>query len=283
MNNKILQGLTVALLATCMIPGHLSAQTETPTLKGVVTDKKNNPIVGAKVEIPGQPGFILTNPDGSFEFPASALNQKIKAGFSGFSSKSKKGKDGMKIKLSGDKTWKHVPEKWSPFVMAEAFFPYSELRRPAFGIMAGVVRAVGAYVKVGTNAFSDHSTDLSCYDMPSLWNSSYFNAYSPYPETLLTGKKHFRYTTVGGGIIVRLGCPLHLYAGASFVSWNCQFETIQGEWLEVDNYTLPTYSIDAGFMFRVKHVVLNAGVQVSRKNSYDDGVGIGNFGIGYIF
>ena len=58
----------VFLLASLVFCAHfLSAQS---TIKGVVVDDKNQPVIGASVMVDGAPNAIVTDFDGSFEIPA---------------------------------------------------------------------------------------------------------------------------------------------------------------------------------------------------------------------
>lgn len=66
---------------------YLSAQN---TVSGTVTDKKGNPIPGAKVEIKGGTESTITELDGTFTLETKIPAQKVKVYYVGMQSKEQK-------------------------------------------------------------------------------------------------------------------------------------------------------------------------------------------------
>ena len=82
----------------------LSAQN---TVSGTVTDKKGNPIPGAKVEIKGGTESTITELDGTF-----TLAKKVKVYYVGMQAKEQKVKPDMLIKMSDNSWWREKPDKY---------------------------------------------------------------------------------------------------------------------------------------------------------------------------
>ena len=72
---------------------YLSAQN---TVSGTVTDKKGNPIPGAKVEIKGGTESTITELDGTFTLETKIPAQKVKVYYVGMQSKEQKVKPDRK-------------------------------------------------------------------------------------------------------------------------------------------------------------------------------------------
>ena len=88
---------------------YLSAQN---TVSGTVTDKKGNPIPGAKVEIKGGTESTITELDGTFTLETKIPAQKVKVYYVGMQSKEQKVKPNMLIKMSDSKWWRENTDKY---------------------------------------------------------------------------------------------------------------------------------------------------------------------------
>ncbi len=73
--------LLLGLLPLSCAASHLSAQN---TVSGTVTDKKGNPIPGAKVEIKGGTESTITELDGTFTLETKIPAQKVKVYYCGY-------------------------------------------------------------------------------------------------------------------------------------------------------------------------------------------------------
>ena len=120
---------------------YLSAQN---TVSGTVTDKKGNPIPGAKVEIKGGTESTITELDGTFTLETKIPAQKVKVYYVGMQSKEQKVKPNMLIKMSDSNWWREKPDKYQWLIGAQTALPDCEDIKPSFGLMLGrVKRLVG--------------------------------------------------------------------------------------------------------------------------------------------
>ena len=123
---------------------YLSAQN---TVSGTVTDKKGNPIPGAKVEIKGGTESTITELDGTFTLETKIPAQKVKVYYVGMQSKEQKVKPNMLIKMSDSNWWREKPDKYQWLIGAQTALPDCEDIKPSFGLMLGRVKKIGWYVK----------------------------------------------------------------------------------------------------------------------------------------
>lgn len=179
-------------------------------------------------------------------------------------------KDGMRIVMKNYKGWRLDPEKWSWFVEAVVEMPtLNDFDRapniPAYGLMAGCVKGVGFYVKGVTNFLK-----------PIGGNVNYYDTGMGFIE-----KQTYQYWSASGGVIVRLGCPLHLYYGLGYASYKYRLKGINGEWYHVYDRDKSGLAYDIGLMFRIKRVIISAGT--TYLSEYGNVENAGNIGIGYTF
>ncbi len=264
----------IAMLVTvlCAAPALLAQE----TVSGVVVDKKGNPLPGVKIEIPGSQDWTVSDLDGTFTITRPNYNvNKLSAQYAGMGSRKVKIKDGMRIKMKEEKTWKRVPDHWSTFIEAVVGVPNSPgsdlSDNLAYGLMIGRVKQFGYYLKGMTNTFgvSDKGD----------WNNDIQG---------FVDKEKSTYWSVTGGGIVRLGCPLHLYLGLGYAQYNYYIKTMSGDWYNYDRREQKSLAIDLGFLFRVKRVTLSLGLTNGNILLQDEfhknhANFCGNFGIGYSF
>ncbi len=272
-----------AIIAFLAMAGILLPAMAQETVTGVVVDKKGNPIPGVWIEVPNSDGPTITDLDGTFKITCTNPGrQKLTASYAGMNQRKVKVKDGMRIKMS-ENSWRTAPTEWNTFVEAIVAVPTCEwgeegrhIDRPAFGLMAGRVKKWGYYVKGVTNFVGTHNT-LGDY---------YAN------RSGLIEKETYSYWSVTGGGLVRLGCPLHFYAGVGYSSYHFKIKSLSGNWYDVDERNQGTFTVDFGFMFRIKKFTISVGGNSSlfskRWNSNEqrdmsDIYTAGNFGIGYSF
>lgn len=252
--------LSLALWVCCA-----SAFAQT-TVTGKVVDKKGEPIPGAKVQVKGTGTSVLTNMDGTFSIETTQSKPKLRATYVGWNTTIKKAGQGDNIiKMGKSSWWTEKPDHYQWFLGANVAFPGSA--ESAFagvspGIMFGRVKNVGWYIKGQFNGC------MSGHDC----------------NTWTTGKTKTNYMSGMGGIIVRLGCPIHLNLGFGYAKSLVGDEQICGSYSVRPNGHNGSYSgmiSDMGVMLRIKHLFIHAGAQLELFHGADHAAG--NFGIGYIF
>lgn len=276
----------IAMLVTvlCTVPMIVAQE----TVNGIVVDKKGNPLPGVRIEIPGSSDWTVSDLDGTFSITPPYGSKKVQATYAGMNSRKVKLKDGMKIKMKEGNWWSQKPDEWNWF--AEAIFalpdpPGGDVFNPAYGLMLGRVKNFGYYVKGVTNTFGMKAED-------------FFNS-----DPGFIDKKKSSYWSITGGGIVRLGCPIHLYLGVGYSEYKKYVRNMSGTWFDFpDNgkdYIHPDYleyydlevkrfSIDLGFIIRIKRVSISLGTTTAGDifnfdNFADSPRLCGNFGIGYSF
>lgn len=241
----------------------LSAQN---TVSGTVTDKKGNPIPGAKVEIKGGTESTITELDGTFTLESKILAKKVKVYYVGMQAKEQKVKPDMLIKMLDNSWWREKPDKYQWLVGVQMAIPDDTDFKPSFGLMLGRVKNIGWYVK-------------GVYSKPESNDISYGSQWT-------TGKTKPSYWSATGGVIARLWSPIHIYAGAGYFERNVSWELTNGEYYGYDPDSYNGIAVDLGIMLKVKRFFINAGTTYgfSLGGDYDgDKAFVGNFGIGMYF
>lgn len=244
----------------------LSAQNK---VSGTVTDKKGNPIPGAKVEIKGGTESTITELDGTFTLDSKIPVRKVKVYYVGMQPKEQKVKPEMLIKMSESSWWREKPDKYRWLVGVQMAVPDNDEFKPAFGLMLGRVKNIGWYVK---GVYSKkQSTTISMSMVDSYWT---------------TGESKSSYLSATGGIIARLWSPVHLYAGVGYFDREVAWQLADGNYAKYSPDTYSGVAADLGVMLTVKRFFINAGITwgFPLDGGYDSTQkGVGNFGIGMYF
>ena len=254
--------LSLFLVATTLA---LKAQN---VVTGTVVDRDGNPIPGAKVEIIGSTESTITELDGTFSIATESPAEKVRVLYGGMQTKVKKVKPDLVIKMRETNWWNRKPEKMSWFVGVQAAFPDSEHIKPSFGLMVGQVKNWGWYVK-GVYSKVPSTDDPSIVD----YNTNGW----------FTGEMKQSYWNATAGVIARLGCPIHFYAGVGYSQRNVAWQRADGNYA---NYELNEYeglAVDLGLMLKVNRFFVNGGVVLNKADDGDYGCCVGNVGIGIFF
>lgn len=244
----------------------LSAQN---TVSGTVTDKKGNPIPGAKVEIKGGTESTITELDGTFKLDTKNPAKKVKVYYVGMQAKEQKVKPDMLIKMSDSSWWREKPDKYRWLVGVQMAVPDNAEFKPSFGLMLGRVKNIGWYVKGVYN--KKQSTAGSMGEEAHYWT---------------TGESKSSYLSATGGVIVRLWSPIHLYAGAGYFDREAAWQLANGEYYKYSPDTYSGVAADLGIMLKIKRFFINAGITwgFPLDGGYDSTKkGTGNFGVGMYF
>lgn len=236
------------VIALCLM-GVLSGYAQ-EVVTGTVVDSKNNPIPGARVELEGRSEYCMTDIDGTFRIESPVAVQKVKVSYVGLKTVTKKITPDMVVKLG--RGWRDAPENYQWFaganvgaVMIDNEFENNEMTKFAFGLKAGRVKKVGWYVGTFMN-----------------------------PE-VFSGSDTKSFSAVVGGVF-RLWCPLHIYVGGGYSYMRCPENEYSGA---VANYNGGAF--DLGFMFRVKNISIDWGVNTVIMNGM--GLTAPQFGVSYFF
>ena len=240
-------------------------------VSGTVTDKDGNPIPGAKVEIVGSTETCITELDGTYSIETTAPAKKVRVQYAGMQTAVKKIKPDMVVELSNTNWWNAKPDKYRWLLSVQGAFPEAGVENPSLGLMVGCVKNIGWYVK-GVYRPWESVEDDGTIDWMYDWR---------------TGNDDRSFYAATAGMIIRLGCPIHLYGGLGVANRQIAWETADGKWHKVENlYGEDEYSysgavIDAGIMLRLGRITFNAGTMMIL-GEYNEFF-VGNFGIGYLF
>ena len=253
---KKLLMLSVAL-ATLAMPA--MAQT---AITGTVTDTKGVPMPGAKVQVKGTNESVLTNMDGTFSIVTNRNNPKLRAEYAGWDATTKAGKDGMIIRM-GKSSWLNFkPEKYQLFAGINAALPDANLKYASPGIMLGIVKDYGLYLKGQFNGTVNHD---KCE-----YNDGWF-----------TGNEKRKYYSASAGLIGRFYGPFYAYAGCGFEKRSLYWEFQDGEyWKTPESYD--GVMVELGVMVRAGRFYIQAGAQQNAEE-IDNKRLKGNFGVGIYF
>ena len=243
---------------------YLSAQN---TVSGIVTDKKGNPIPGAKVEIKGGTESTITELDGTFTLETKTPAQKVKVYYVGMQAKELKVKPDMLIKMSDSSWWREKPDKYKWLVGVQMAIPDNAEFKPSLGLMLGRVKDIGWYVKGVYSKEPDTNGSMETEDYYRHW---------------LTGKTERSYWNATAGFIARLWSPIHVYVGAGYSDRTVAWEEQNGNHVEYEPDCYYGAVIECGVMLKIKRFFVNGGVMLNNdSNSFKDCVG--NFGVGIYF
>ncbi len=156
---------------------------------------------------------------------------------------------------------------FKPFILAQG--AYSPIGQAAGGLMVGAVGTVGFYVR-GESSFT------GAKKCPYMCNKNGFigeepNAHQPF----YSGAKASCEWQALGGLVVRMGIPLYLYAGGGYGVRERYWETIDGQWINNIGYSYKGFAGDIGLMGRIKHVAIAVGVNTINFQYLSFNIGLG--------
>lgn len=152
-------------------------------------------------------------------------------------------------------------------LMPVAGFHPSQL---SYGLMAGVMRRTGGYVKVKYSFSKVPEDDFECDDGGGSTEDGQVRWF-----TGRTKKSRLAFT---GGIVQRLYKLLYLYAGAGYGNRVLVWETVGGTWGKNKEHSYAGVEAEIGGIIVVKHLVLSIGAQTNSFEYLE-----GNVGVGVIF
>ena len=258
------------VLATCS--QLMVAQT---TVTGTVVDTKGQPMPGARVQVKGSGESVLTAMDGTFSIMMPNAKSKLQAQYVGWQTATKRGEDGMTIKMKKDSWMKPDSYRW--FVALNAAFPEDSPDNLSPGIMFGRAKNFGWYVKGQFNGTVDEVED-----------EYYHYYYYGYDYEWFTGKNKRKYWSVSLGGLARIWGPLYVYAGCGYVDRSVYSQFQNGEYMKTrDSYD--GFLVEGGLKLRYKRFFIYGGAQGCVDETEVEFFGdnwdtfVGNFGVGIYF
>lgn len=253
----------------CLLLAGVTSLSAQRVVSGTVTDHDGNPIPGAKVEIVGGTESAITELDGTFRIETQETAKKVRVLYAGMQTKTQTIEPGMVIKLSKTNWWNAKPEKYNWLISVQGAFPENGVKNPSFGLMLGYVKTFGCYVKgvysTGKSTDEDYVTYPDNSDLVSYWT---------------TGKDKRSFYAATAGVLVRLECPIHLYAGVGYANRKVAWELADGTYAKNTEYSYSGVTLDYGLMLRIGKFSVNGGVLMSVADGCEF---IGNVGIGVCF
>ncbi len=255
------------------------------TLNGTVVDKEGNPIPGVKVRARGQDGFVISNLDGTFHVDSRKPVKNVKLTCPGFKEEKYKVHSNMVIKMKRTNWWTERPGRQffiGPQMGYELTGCEASYKYPSAGLIMGWGGIAKVYVKFMTNTFYSNYADFNFIPMGFDEENHFFysgneNLYELYNSE---NKKKYDISIINSymdcsfGGMIRLKCPIYLYAGCVYVSGG-EFCDVKGNifWADshVDRYS--EFVSEIGLMMTFRKVFINTGAIIG------DGVRL-NFGLG---
>lgn len=137
---------------------------------------------------------------------------------------------------------------------------------PSYGLMVGVVRKTGAYVKAKYN-FRSLGADYECDG-----NGVVAGTDEP---SWFTGKSKESRLALTAGVLQRIQRPIYLYAGLGYGYKKQGWEMADSEWAESRNKSYKGLEIEAGGIYRLKNLGLSAGIQTNQFKYWEATLGVG--------
>lgn len=257
------------LCILCLLLASVTYASAQNVVSGTVTDHNGNPIPGAKIEIVGSTESAITELDGTFRLEIQRPAKKVQVFYAGMQTKTQTIRPDMIIKLSETSWWNAKPEKYSWLINVQGAFPENGVKNPSFGLMLGRVKTLGWYVK---GVYSPaQSTDGDYVDYPA--DSDLISYWT-------TGKDKRSFYAATAGILVRLQCPVHLYAGAGYANRKVAWQLADETYAKHTEYSYSGVALDYGLMLKIGKFSVNGGVLMSLADGCEF---IGNVGIGVCF
>ncbi len=235
------------LLVVSLLLGGVLASAQT-TVTGTVTDKKGNPVPGAKVELAGTEESVLTDLDGSFSLtqPQGDAATSVNVYYVGMRPKSQTIRPDMHIELTKTTWWNRKPDHWQFFGEVQGAFPESGGKNAAYGVRLGVMKDYGVYVKAlfGATPSTDHEWD----DFTGLK-----------PWTTGKYKNGMQAYLVGG--MVRLGCAIYLNLGLGYMNSTVAWQLSDESWTKYNDDSYSGVCFETGLTLRAgNHFLLSGGL-----------------------
>lgn len=125
----------------------------------------------------------------------------------------------------------------------------------SYGIMLGIVKKWGGYVKV-KHSFSSQSTSLACNEQGIIEGTN--------DQAWLTGESANSRFALTAGVLYRVSLPFYLYGGVGFGNKKLAWEMPGDAWAEVTDCSTEGVEAEVGGIYRFKNFAVSAGVQTNQ-------------------
>lgn len=134
-----------------------------------------------------------------------------------------------------------------------------------YGIMVGIVRQWGGYVKA-KYSFTSLSADAEANDTGLIGGTS--------SKAWFTGADRSSRLSVTAGAMYRVALPFYLYAGVGYGSKVLAWEMADGRWAEAAEHTFKGIESEIGAIYRWKDYAVSLGVENTKFKYWEANVGI---------
>lgn len=145
-------------------------------------------------------------------------------------------------------------------------FSYGAYEQMSYGLMVGIVKRTGGYVKVKTD-FGSVSSD--------------FEKDGAEANYWYTGSEKCSRFAITGGLLQRLGKMIYLYVGGGYGMRNYakeiagEAEGMEKPWVKLTDKSYKGFEAELGCIVRFGGVAVSAGVQTNRFKKVEGNVGVG--------
>ena len=136
----------------------------------------------------------------------------------------------------------------------------------SYGIMAGVLREVGFYVRLDSN-FRFQTTTYTCLS----------DGRTSYGQIWTTGRTVRSRLSATGGVLWHTASWLTLYAGAGYGWRSLSWEDVSGRWAQVSDVSIRGLAADLGMVVNIDRFALSVGLSTLSFRRVDCVVGLGCF------
>lgn len=133
--------------------------------------------------------------------------------------------------------------------------------RLSYGIMIGIVKKTGGYIKVKSDFGSiSAEKEVDKDNVNSYW---------------YTGNEEYSRLAITAGLLQRVLTPLYLYVGAGYGYKNVAWETVEHVWLKNKKISYSGVEAEVGGIYRINNLALSLGVQTNSFKMFEGCLGIG--------
>ena len=157
------------------------------------------------------------------------------------------------VKLVEDKN-----NKLRTLVMPNLSYGSSRL---SYGIMIGIVKKTGGYIKMKSDfgsISSEEEVDKNTVD--TYWYN---------------GNKQYSRLAITGGLLQRVLTPLYLYVGAGYGYKNVAWQTVEDIWVKNKKISYSGLEAEVGGIYRINNLAISLGMQTNSFKMFEGCLGIG--------
>lgn len=148
-----------------------------------------------------------------------------------------------------------------------------ELPMMAGGLMLGLCRTGGGYVKASTNLKKPINTSGYCLSDGRICSQQGKAMSGQYIWT--NGVSNKSYLAVTGGFMVRAAKFLYPYVGAGYGRYVVTWQDTSANWFQVYDYSKTSVALDAGLIWNIKWFSIVTGVSTIGFKTFNASVGLG--------